>query len=241
MTNLYTLTALSKLIRLMFLIQNMHYNNQEQYPNHHASLQMGNQLADEGITAEILNTNVSSQKRFEWLEKQKELETEVLVMNMSFVQVGLDLLEWSTIIYYQLNDDINVLRQAGGHNWRIGQSKNCRIYYLVNQDTQQMAQFERLMTRRIEALLVEGRIERSSPLVQFAKENESKLARDLSYSLEATDLEKTWITAAEKDNIPKDLINYQDLFYIEKVKVKKPSRKRKRVDKIVEQFAFELF
>lgn len=152
-----------------------------------------------GIEAEILDTKVSSTKRFEWLEKQKKKGTKVLIMNMSLVQVGLDLLEWPSIIYYQLNDDINVLRQAGGRNWRIGQNRNAKIYYLINQDTQQMVQFERLMTRRIEALLVEGRINRSDPLVKFAQENESKLARDLSYSLEASELEEKWKTTAEKD------------------------------------------
>lgn len=156
-------------------------------------------LSLHGVEAEILDTRISSTQRFEWLERQKKNGTKVLIMNMSLVQVGLDLLEWPTIIYYQLNDDINILRQAGGRNWRIGQNRNVRIYYLINEETQQMKQFERLMTRRIEALLVEGRINRSDPLVQFAQENESKLARDLSYSLEASELEEKWKTTAEKD------------------------------------------
>lgn len=269
--------------------------------NHYTGMYKQNErlqkiLSNEGINSELLSTNVSSTKRFEWLEKQKEIGTKVLIMNMSLVQVGLDLLEWPTIVYYQLNDDINVLRQAGGRNWRIGQSRNCRIYYLVNQDTQQMAQFERLMTRRIEALLVEGRIERSSSLVQFAKQNESKLARDLSHSLEASELEENWITAAEKDidqniemvdenelgeriqhafkvltdetrrlcGIPEgfdsniiefpnkandeivqnssvDLFNYQDFIVIDEVKVKKKRNSVSKQNKVVEQFAFELF
>src|SRR5699024_9000206 len=68
-------------------------------------------LSKKGIDSEVLNTNVSSEKRFEWLEKQKRKETKVLIMNMSLVQVGLDLLEWESIIFYQLNDDINTLRQ----------------------------------------------------------------------------------------------------------------------------------
>src|SRR5699024_6038971 len=149
-------------------------------------------LLKEGIDSEILDTNVSSAKRFDWLERQKKLGTKVLIMNMSLVQVGLDLLEWSSIIYYQLNDDINTLRQAGGRNWRIGQNRNCRIYYLVNEETQQMRQFERLMSRRIEALLVEGRCSRSDDLVKFAKSTESKLARDLSLNLESTQLTDMW-------------------------------------------------
>ena len=152
-----------------------------------------------GIESEILDTKVSGEKRFEWLERQKKKGTKVLIMNMSLVQVGLDLLEWATIIFYQLNDDLNVLRQAGGRNWRIGQNRNVKIYYLVNENTTQMTQFQRLMTRRIEALLVEGRISRSDELAKFAEENESKLARDLSFSLEASELEEKWKTAAEKD------------------------------------------
>ncbi|WP_269056707.1 hypothetical protein, partial [Paenibacillus tundrae] len=46
------------------------------------------------------------------------------IMNASLVQVGLDLLEWPNLNFWQLNDDINAVRQAGRRAWRIGRQKN---------------------------------------------------------------------------------------------------------------------
>jgi len=157
-------------------------------------------LKDHGIQSEILDVSTtSSDGRFEWLEKQKEKGTKVLIMSMSLVQVGLDLMEWPTIIYFQLHDDINVLRQSSRRSWRLGQSKLCKVLYLVNGKTQQMAQFQRLMSRRINALLVEGRIERSDSLAKFAQDDMSNLTRDLSKCLAEVDLANKWKSVAEKD------------------------------------------
>lgn len=156
-------------------------------------------LHHHGISSEILNTKTTPLKRFEWLEGQAQKGTKVLIMNMSLVQVGLDIVNWPTILYYQLNDDINTVRQSSRRGWRLGQSKECRVYFLVNGRTQQFNQFRRLMSRRINAMLVEGRIERSDSLAKFAQDDMSNLARDLSQSLAASDLADKWKLAAEKD------------------------------------------
>ncbi|KQN96852.1 helicase-related protein [Paenibacillus sp. Leaf72] len=157
-------------------------------------------LREKGIESEILDVNTtSSVGRFEWLEKHREKGTKVLIMSASLVQVGLDLLEWPTLMFWQMNDNIDVLRQASRRAWRIGQSLECRVRYYVSEKTQQMAQFQRLMRRRIQALLVEGRIERSDNLAQYANDDSSNLTRDLAGSFSATELTETWKTAAEKD------------------------------------------
>ncbi|MFS8581145.1 MAG: hypothetical protein LOD88_14125, partial [Novibacillus thermophilus] len=152
-----------------------------------------------GISSEILDTKTTPLRRFEWLEEQRRKGTKVLIMNMSLVQVGLDIVNWPTILYYQLNDDINVIRQSSRRGWRLGQSKECRVYFLVNGGTQQFNQFQRLMSRRINAMLVEGRIERSDSLAKYAQDDMSHLERDLSKSLAASELADKWRSAAEKD------------------------------------------
>ncbi|MDH6372837.1 formiminotetrahydrofolate cyclodeaminase [Paenibacillus sp. PastF-3] len=157
-------------------------------------------LANEGVQAEILDVKTtSSLGRFEWLEKQREIGTKVLIMNQTLVQVGLDLLEYPSLNFWQLNDDINVVRQASRRAWRIGQPRECKVRYYVSADTQQMKQFQRLMSRRISALLVEGRIERSDRIAQYAQESASGLTRELASSLSAAELTETWKSAAERD------------------------------------------
>jgi len=157
-------------------------------------------LSKHGIQSDILDIKTtSSMGRFDWLEKQKEKGSKVLIMSMTLVQVGLDLLEWPTLMFWQMHDDINVDRQAGKRAHRIGQHRECRVKFYVADGTQQKAQFQRLMTRRINALIVEGRIERSDALARYAQDEGSSLTRDLASCLSATELTNTWKSAAEKD------------------------------------------
>lgn len=157
-------------------------------------------LKREGIDSEVLATDTcSSLGRFDWLEERKHSTTQVLIMNMRLVEVGLDLLEFPTLIYWQLSDNIDTLRQSSRRAWRIGQHRLCKVYYLINAGTQQMAQFQRLMSRRINALIVEGRIDKSDSLVKYAQDEGSKLTRDLAKCLSAAELTETWKAAAEKD------------------------------------------
>lgn len=157
-------------------------------------------LSEVNIDATILDkSTTTSMGRFDWLEEQKQQGTKVLIMNAALVQVGLDLLLWPNLMFWQLNDDINAVRQAGRRAWRIGQTKECTVRFYVAKNTHQMKQFEHLMKKRIAALLVEGRIERSDKIAKFATDNESGLTRDLANNLSAAELTETWKSAAEKD------------------------------------------
>lgn len=156
-------------------------------------------LEDKGINCEIMNDNVKVNDRFDWLNKQAEKGTEVLIMNMRLVEVGLDLMEFPTLMFYQLNDDINVVRQASRRAWRMGQSKKCEVYYYVAQGTTQMVQFQRLMSRRVAAMIVEGRIERSDDLAKYADTSSSGMVADLSKTLSTVELANAWKSAASKD------------------------------------------
>lgn len=156
-------------------------------------------ISDRGFKCEIMNERVSTDKRFEWLDAQAEKGTEVLIMNQRLVEVGLDLMAFPTIMFYQMNDDINVVRQASRRSWRLGQHKRCKVYYFVTDQTTQMIQFQRLMSRRVAAMIVEGRIERSDALAKYAAVKSDSLTADLTKTLESTELAKAWREAASKD------------------------------------------
>lgn len=155
-------------------------------------------LAAHGIRAEILESHVSPMERVEWLSRKEDEGLKVLICNMKLVEVGLDLLPWPTIIYYQLNYDINTVRQSSRRSWRIGQTRECRVYYLVYDGSQQMAQFLRLMNRRGHALLTEGRLDRSE-LAEFSRDAHSALAADLANCLAGEDTAGKWVKLASKD------------------------------------------
>ncbi|WP_374724211.1 helicase-related protein [Calidifontibacillus erzurumensis] len=156
-------------------------------------------LKRNGVNATILDSKISNDARFAWLEEQEKKGTKVIITNQRLVEVGLDLMAYPTIIFYQMSDDINTVRQAAKRAHRLGQHRHCEVLYLVNDKTQQMAQFQRLMSRRVAALLVEGAIERSDDLAKYADTSANGITNDLSKMIEASEIANAWTQAAQKD------------------------------------------
>ena len=152
-----------------------------------------------GVNPVILNDKVKTKDRFDWIDKQTEKGTKVIITNQSLVEVGLDLYAFPTIIFWQMSNQINTVRQSSKRAHRLGQNRHCEVLYLVADKTYQMKQFERLMSRRVNALLVEGSLEKSSTLAQYADLEVSQLTNDLSRSLETSEIESAWGQIAEKE------------------------------------------
>lgn len=166
--------------------------------------QMNERLAkiikEHGFSCEIMNSNVPTSERVDWLEKQVQKGTQVLIINQRLVEVGLDLIDFPTIMFFQLSDDINVVRQASRRAWRLGQHRNCKVFYYVADGTTQLAQFQRLMSRRVAAMIVEGRIERSDELAKYADiSSKTSAVSDLTQTLSSVELTNAWSSAAKKD------------------------------------------
>ena len=147
----------------------------------------------------VLDDRIDTDKRFTWLDKTVEEGTRVLITNSKLVEVGLDLMAFPTIIYMQMNDEISVVRQSSRRAWRIGQNQKCEILYLINDDTQQFNQFKRLMSKRVTAMITEGRIERSDDLAKYADSGAANMTNELSKSMDDHSLADDWKRAAEKD------------------------------------------
>lgn len=154
-------------------------------------------LTAHGIKAEILD-EPNTDKRSEALDKLAEREVKVIITNMKKVEVGLDLLYWPTIINYQMSYEVSVFRQSNRRNWRIGQDKECRCYILAYNGTQQMAQFQTVMSGRGHAMLTEGRLD-NSDLAEFSRDSQSSLATDLANCFAGGNLADAWTKLAAKD------------------------------------------
>lgn len=146
----------------------------------------------------VMESSVSPEARVEWLADHAVKGTKVIICNMRLVEVGLDLLPWPTIINYQLNFDVNTLRQANGRNWRVGQTRECRNIYLVAENTYQVAQLEICLDKRAQAMLTEGRLDRSD-LGKYVKKSRMTLAADLAECIAEQDIGLRWSSLAEKD------------------------------------------
>ncbi|RUS44920.1 DEAD/DEAH box helicase [Cohnella sp. AR92] len=156
-----------------------------------------NILTDHGIQCKILD-EPNTDLRQERLAELEAEEVPVIICNMKLVEVGLDMLYWPTIIVYQLNNEVSTVRQATRRAWRIGQDRECRVYYPVYNGSQQMKQFIHIMNGRGHALMVEGRLD-SSELAQYSRDSQSSLASDLASCFASSDVAQSWTALAAKD------------------------------------------
>lgn len=113
-------------------------------------------LEEIGAKVCILDTGTTSTNtRSEWLEKKIEQEGyDVCIVSQELVKVGLDLLCTPTIIYYQFSWSLFTINQASRRSWRIGQSQECRLFYLAYENTfqEKMAELIALKNRATAAI-----------------------------------------------------------------------------------------
>ncbi|MDR4160682.1 helicase [Bacillus paranthracis] len=108
-----------------------------------------------GAKVAILRTNtVTPPKRSAWLKEQVNSGVNVIICSQELVKVGLDLLATPTLIFYQLSFSLFTLNQAARRHWRIGQTKQCRTFYLGYRETfqEQMAQLIAQKNKAAEAM-----------------------------------------------------------------------------------------
>ncbi|KAA6446941.1 helicase-related protein [Bacillus swezeyi] len=101
-------------------------------------------LEEIGAKVAILDTTtVKPNKRSDWLKSKIENERfDVVIVSQELVKVGLDLLCTPTLIFYQFSWSLFTINQASRRAWRIGQTEECRLFYLAykNSFQEEMAQ-----------------------------------------------------------------------------------------------------
>ena len=108
-------------------------------------------LAQEGLNVSMLkSTTTSSQNREVWIEQQLDKDIDVLICNPTLVETGLDLLAFTTIIYYQVGYNLFTLRQSCRRSWRLSQTKDIEVYFLFYSGTIQ-EQALALMASKLQA------------------------------------------------------------------------------------------
>lgn len=96
-------------------------------------------LENVGAKVAILDASTTKpNRRSEWLKQKVEKEGyNVIIVSQELVKVGLDLLCTPTLIFYQFSWSLFTINQAARRAWRIGQTKECRLFYLAYRDTYQ--------------------------------------------------------------------------------------------------------
>jgi hypothetical protein len=95
-------------------------------------------LEEEGFKAAVLRSTVEPSRREDWIAEQIDRGMELLITHPDNVKTGLDLLEFSTIVFLQSGYNVYTLQQASRRSWRIGQKQPVKVIYLGYDETSQM-------------------------------------------------------------------------------------------------------
>ncbi len=114
-------------------------------------------LGEVGVRVATLKANtVATDAREDWVNQRVREGVDVLLVHPRLVQTGLDLIDFPTIVWYEVEYSVYTMRQASRRSWRIGQRHPVRVIYFAYRGTLQ-AQALQLTAKKLQAsLAVEG-------------------------------------------------------------------------------------
>ena len=74
---------------------------------------------------------VPPERREEWVAKRVEEGADVLVCHPRLVQTGLDLVDFPTIVWFEMDYSVYTMRQASRRSWRIGQTQPVQVVFIA--------------------------------------------------------------------------------------------------------------
>lgn len=114
-------------------------------------------LKDNNISAYEMKSNVAPDKREEWVETHLNKGMQVMICNPSLVETGLDLLDFTSIIFYQIGYNLFTMRQASRRSWRLSQDKDIKVYFMYYRGSIQEQTLALMATKLQAAMAIEGK------------------------------------------------------------------------------------
>lgn len=144
-------------------------------------------LKGQGFRTEILSVSVSPDKREEWLAKRVENGIDCLITNPSLVETGLDLNDFTTIIYYNVGYNLFTFRQSSRRSWRINQkAPKVEVYILFYIGTMQHRAIKLMATKLAVATTLEGNIsDEGLSAMSECSDMTTLLAKELALGIES--------------------------------------------------------
>jgi hypothetical protein len=116
-------------------------------------------LRRHGFRAVVLKAdNVPPERREEWIEKRVEEGLDVLICHPRLVQTGLDLVDFPTIVWFEVEYSVYAMRQASRRSWRIGQCRPVTVVYIAYRNTLQAEALKLVAKKMQSSLAVEGEL-----------------------------------------------------------------------------------
>lgn len=114
-------------------------------------------LQREGIRVAVLTADVKPEIREAWYERQSRQGAQVVISHPKLVSLGLDLLEYKDLIFWETGYSLYTLRQASRRSWRIGQTDQVTVKYFAYARTAQETCLRLMGRKLLVAMGMEGK------------------------------------------------------------------------------------
>ena len=116
-------------------------------------------LTRHGFRVAVMKADAVEPKRREaWVADRVKKGLDVLICHPRLVQTGLDLIDFPTIIWGEVDYSIYVMRQASRRSWRIGQTRPVKVVYMSYRNTLQADALKLVAKKLQSSLAVEGEL-----------------------------------------------------------------------------------
>ena len=145
-------------------------------------------LQSEGLRVAILGGNIDPRKREEWIAKRANT-LDVLICNPRLVATGLDLIQFSTVIFFEIEFSLYTLWQSVRRVWRLGQTKPVKAVFSVYNSTMESAALRLMGCKMKAAQLVYGDEVGGAIVPEDEGDFLTQLARDVLDGAQLPDLQ----------------------------------------------------
>lgn len=145
-------------------------------------------LQEGGLRTAILSGNVDPRKREEWIARRAH-SLDALICNPRLVETGLDLVQFSTVVFYEIEYSLYTLWQAVRRVWRLGQTQPVKAIFSVYNSAMEATALA-LMGRKMKAAqLVYGDEVGGAIVPEEEGDFLTQLARDVLEGARLSDLQ----------------------------------------------------
>ena len=116
-------------------------------------------LTRHGFNVAVMKADaVAPDKREAWVAEKVKQGIDVLVCHPRLVQAGLDLIDFPTIVWDEIDYSTYVMRQASRRSWRIGQTRPVKVVFMSYRNTLQADALKLVAKKLQSSLAVEGEL-----------------------------------------------------------------------------------
>ncbi len=111
-----------------------------------------------GIRTMVLKSDTVSAKQREAYVFKHQHSIDALICHPRIVQTGLDLLAFTSLVYYQTEYSTFTVRQSSRRSWRIGQTEDIEVTFFAYKQTVQTRALRLIAAKAQKSLALEGEL-----------------------------------------------------------------------------------